>query len=466
MTRVAMLLWLGEMRVQRILSRNRLIAAVQISVMSTILVFLAVRVHQAVDAGVLAITNISVLSAVGVFIIFANVIVTGEESKARVQDIRDWVRSLPVSTGQLRGLLAAMGLLRGALFTATVIGIAAVGAFIARDSWGSRLEIVASALILPLLPVSAGLWFGARRSGPVPRSLTTVPMAVSMLTIAVPFPAAHGFLLTLLHIIAAPALVLIGAASPATAAGVLVFWTAGAGWFLSRLDRAIEVSAADGRPRLASLLATGPNARRIAADVVVHQLRPRDVAEAVLPAGLLGAVALLMLAQTTGSSVSAAAVTVAALALPATVAGYRQVGVSTALEPATEEWIRSLPLGRGALPWARHVTATVAATVAATVLAAVIAAANVAGLPLVCIVVIVLTPLSLTGWIAFALNTKGIRRVLLYLGLGLLIGTRLITTAVLTVTVWPPLVGAVLVPADLMIGLLGHLIMRHRVRGM
>ena len=62
MMRVAMLLWLGEMRVQRLISRRKLVALAQAFLTGAVLVFLAVRVHRSVVADRLAITNIAILS--------------------------------------------------------------------------------------------------------------------------------------------------------------------------------------------------------------------------------------------------------------------------------------------------------------------------------------------------------------------------------------------------------------------
>ncbi|RQX10892.1 hypothetical protein DLJ58_10265 [Micromonospora arida] len=461
---MAMVLWLGELRVQRLLSRRPSVAIAQLVPIALILVFLGLRVNHALAAGHLALANVAVLSVVGTFLVFANVIITGEEGQARVQDIRAWTQPLPVSHQQLRVLLLVVGVLRGSLFTVTLVGTAATGAFLARDSWFNQAEIVISALVLPLLPVAAGLWVGARRSGPVSPGFVTVPLGVATIATAVPLPDPHGALAVVARVLAAPGVTLLGGTDPATAVAVLLVWTATAGWFLTRLDRAVHTTTVGARLPLAGRLGTGPVGRRVGADLVLHRLRPRDVAEVVLLAAALGAVAALALAAADDGPLPATVLTVTGLALPASTLGYRQVRAGTVLDVPTLEWISTLPLPPGTLAWRRHLVATAGAAVAVAVFLAVLLAITAVGLPGPCLAMIVLSPLVLTGWFALSANARGGRRILAYLALSALTGLRLITAAVLVVIGCPPSVAVTLLALDLGIALAGHLLVRHQTR--
>jgi hypothetical protein len=473
MMNVSLLLWRGELRAQRLVSRRMGITMLQLVVVVGILALLATRVHSLLATGAtgatgaLPVTNIAVLGMAVTMIIFANIGVVGQESSASVSDIRGWARSLPVSASQVRQLLVATGLFRSALFTFTLIGAAAVGALSASTSWTARAEIACAAMLLPALPVAAGLWFGARREALASPGLVTAPLGIAMMAIAVPFPVLQGPAGEVVRALATPGLTLLGSAQPMEAATMLLLSIIGALWLVIRLGRETETTTIlDNPPRAARLARLGE--RGVVVDLVLHRIRARDLGEIVLLSVLMGVTALAPLVFGATGSSPAGSFLVVLLATSVASVGYGQVRTATRLPAAAESWVRSMPLPSGSLPWVRHLSATLGAWLAVLVFAVILAAGALAGLGIphgaATVVAVVLTPWSLGAWIGQCRRYVGIRRVLALAWLGQLSAMRAGVVVVLALVGYSIPVALVLLTVDLSLGLAGQLIFRHNTR--
>jgi hypothetical protein len=464
MMNVSFLLWRGELRAQRLVSRRIGISICQIVSAVGLLAFLAFRVRSLILKGGLPTTNIGVLSIAGTLIILANVGVVGHESGASVSDIRGWARPLPVSASQLRQLLVATGLFRSMLFTVTLIGAVAAAALSVSPTWTARAEIGCAAILLPILPVAAGLWLGARRSRPASPGFVTAPLGAAFMAIVFPFPLFAGPVGGAVRALATPGLTLLGRASPVEAVTMFVLWIIVSMWFLLQLENEETTSLSD-TPPLAWRLARSDE-RGVAVDLVLHRLRGRDVGEVLLLSVMLVVTAFAQLAFGGVGTSPAATFVVVLLASSAASVGYNHVRTATTFPHGAEMWVQAMPIPRGTVPWVRHLFATVGAGLAALVFVVCLTAGAFAGLAVApaAVAAVVVTPWSLGGWIGLCARVNGLRRLLAFACLGQLIFVRAGTVFVIALLGCSLPAGLLLLGADLALGLIGHLTFRHNTR--
>lgn len=470
-TYLALHFWRGELRAQRLISRNRTLMIVQLIFALVVLAALASGVRHLLLRGLVPISNVALLGILGMALIFSNVLVTGEESGTRTDDLRAWALPRPLTARTLRGFVIATGFLRSALFTVTLIGAVTAGALSAASDWTARGEVVAAGVLLPLPPVTAALWFStgrARRLGP---GFVTVPLGLAFLVTAVRLPTPRGAWAAVAQVLAAPGLTLLGRARPAIALTVLIAWVLAVAFLLSRLrvalQRAPAVAGPTRPPRAARLGRVRPSG--VILDVVTHRVRPGwEAGQLGVLAGFLSAVGVLVIAAGAGPQGSAprsalTVVTAAALAIPAAVAGYRQLLDATALRMADREWLRQVPLPAFRVHLTRHLVCVAGAMASCAVLAVALggylglAHPAAAGPRAVPVLAVLLAPVSLTGWLAVALTWYGLARIAGYLlmtGYALIRG---IAVAVIVTAALPGTAVAAFVLSDLAVGLGGHL---------
>ncbi|MBX6357951.1 MAG: hypothetical protein IRZ05_19125 [Micromonosporaceae bacterium] len=462
---VALLLWRSELRVQRLLSRRPAVAVAELAVAVGILALLAVQVRRllvdAGPAGDLPVPNIAVLSLTGLLLIFANVLVTGEESAAQVPDLRAWAAPRPLSASALRRLLVAAGLLRGALFTATLVGATAAGALAAPQAWTGPLEIVAAAVLVPLPPIAAALALGARRKVRLGPGFVTVPLGLSVMAIAIPFPNLTGVPGAAAQVVATPGLTLLGRASPAAAVTMVAICAMATWWLLTRLDRIIQIDVGAVRPARAGRLAR-VGSRGLLLDLVWHRVGRSDLALVAPLAAVLALVGAAVMALGSQPVPAPVVFSVAVMTAPAITAGYRQLWTTTALPSAARDWLRQAPLPLAAVSWMRHLLCTAGAVGAAAVFTGLLAAVRLAGapVPVATLVAAASAPFTLTGWLAVGLAWSGVARLVGYLLLSAYVLARAVATALAAVLGCPVPVALALVLADVVIGLSGHLAAR------
>lgn len=207
-TYVALHFWRGELRAQRLVSRNKALTAVQLAFALAVLAALAYGVRHLLLRGAVPVSNVALLGILAMALIFSNVLVTGEESGTRADDLRAWALPRPLTSRAVRGFVITTGFLRSALFTLTLIGAVTAGALSAASSWAARAEIATSAVLLPVPPVAAALWFSTGRSRRIGPGFVTVPLGLAFLLTAVRLPEPHGAWAAVAQTAAAPGLTL------------------------------------------------------------------------------------------------------------------------------------------------------------------------------------------------------------------------------------------------------------------
>jgi len=467
----ALRFWRGELRAQRIVSANRALTAVQLLFGVGVLGALAYGVRAMLLHGSVPVANVALLGVLGMTLIFSNVLLTGEESGTRVDDLRAWALPRPLTKATLHGFVISTGLLRSAIFTLTLVGAVAVGALSVPNGWVGRGEIAGAAIVLPVPPVTAGLWFSADRGRVLGPGFVSVPFGLSFLATAIRLPEPGGAWAQVVQAFAAPGLTLLGRTGPEVALAVLSAWLLAAVFLLSRLRAALDRAPGVTGPARSPGAARLGDVRRpwLTLDVVTHRIRPGwEAAQLCVLAGLVSAVGVLLIAAgagppRAGSRLIFTVVAAATLAIPAATAGYRQLLDATALRPADRDWLRQVPLRAPRVHFTRHLVCIGGAAVSCGVLSAVLAGYFTLAYPaparpgLVPVLTVLLAPVCLTGWLAVARTWSGIARMAGYL---LLTGYALACGIAAAVTAAAALPGGAIAAfalADLAIGLCGHL---------
>jgi hypothetical protein len=463
---VPVLLWRGELRVQGLLLRRRLFTALQALVGIAIFVAVALRVHDALTGGgPVHNLNIAVVTLSIATLMAANVTLLGERTGTLPWQLQNWAAALPVGAGQLARLIVAFSILRSGLLTMSLLGAVAVGALSAAHSLTAVVEILASAVLLPLLPVALGLQWARRRGASVSLAFSIVPLGVGVTAASVPLPLTSGWVDGVLAWLAFPGLLLTGRADAGESALFLAAWTGLALVFmrpaaLSLKDILVGRGFGSSIWRL-SRFPAAPSPNQLALDIAVHRVSLTDVLEVLL----LGAVSCSVVAMQTfpGSSMErgiAMAAAFSAAAATATLAGYMHMSGAVKTDPSTEAWIRALPLSARALSVARHVVCNAGALLAILpVMVLVVVEAGGPGNPgaYVQAAWAGMSVWALTGWFASFQSTPGLfkKRIGAYAVLAGY-GIRTLLGAAVLVVWHQPILVLLLFAADLAIGLIGQ----------
>jgi hypothetical protein len=458
-------LWRGELRVQGLLLRRGLFTALQAAVGLVFFAVVAARVHDALArGGPLPVLNLAIATVAFGMLLAANVTLLGERTGTLPWQIQSWSASLPLASGSVARLIVAFSLLRSGLLTLALLSAVAVGALTAAHSLTGVVMILASALLLPLLPVALGLQWARWRGASVSLAFTIVPIGVTVAALSVQLPATSGWIATALRLIALPALLLTGRAAWSEAIVFLAVWVGLATLLMRPAALSLKDSAVgrgfDSSIRRLSGVTAHDNPNRLALDIVIHRVGLADVLEVVF----LGMVSCSVVALQTfvkDSVVGGIAMTAAfsAAAATAALAGYLDFSATVRTDPATEAWIRTLPVSARALALARHGVCVAAAALA--VVPVMVLAIVKAGLPpetgaIVLALWAGMTALALTGWFAAVLSVHGWRRKVAGYGLFAWFSIRSIAGAAVLVAWNRPLLVAALFAVDVVIALAGQ----------
>lgn len=463
---VPLLLWRGELRVQGLLLRRRLFTALQALVGIAIFVAVALRVRDALTGGgPVHNLNIAVVTLSIATLMAANVTLLGERTGTLPWQLQNWAAGLPVGAGQLARLIVAFSILRSGLLTMSLLGAVAVGALSAAHSFTAVVEILASAVLLPLLPVASGLQWARRRGASVSLAFTIVPLGVGVTAASVPLPLTSGWVDGVLAWLAFPGLLLTGRADAGESALFLAAWTGLALVFmrpaaLSLKDILVGRGFGSSIWRLSRFPPTAsPN--QLALDIAVHRVSLTDVLEVLL----LGAVSCSVVALQTfpGNSMQrgiALAAAFSAAAATATLAGYMHISGAVKTDPSTEAWIRALPLSARALSVARHAVCNAGALLAILpVMVLVLVEVGGPGNPSAYVQAAWagMSVWALTGWFASFQATPGLlkKRIGAYAVLAGY-GIRTLLGAAVLVVWHQPILVLLLFAADLAIGFIGQ----------
>ncbi|HKG51208.1 MAG TPA: hypothetical protein VKB14_12275 [Actinomycetales bacterium] len=463
MTSAALLLWRGELRVQGLSRPNRVLLVAELAAAALILASLIARVRSAVTEGTVSPTNLAVLDCAVAMIIVANILLLGERTGTGVPAIAAWVRPLPLSGRRVRSLLLLLAALKSSLFSAMILGSVAVGALLGNPGMGARLETACAVVVLPLLPVAVALRWNAARPTPTSPALVVAPLSLALAGLTAALPPAPGPVATIVRVLATPGNVLLGLSRPSVAAAVLLAWLAATWALLASLEVGRAAHSDVARPSRARLLATArrPGNRGLAADLVAHRV-PRGDALAALALGAVVAAAAAVAIVGAPSEPVVPAVVLAALALPATLAGYAHRRNATRLPASASAWLRTTPLPWGRWHRARHVACTTAALVGTVPLALLAPwAASVADQsPWTLLEAALAGPLVLSGWLGVGFAVHRARRWLTAVLVSYLATSRAVAVALVVTlpvaTAAPVRALLLLVAADLLTAVAGH----------
>ncbi|HEY1421358.1 MAG TPA: hypothetical protein VGG90_11715 [Candidatus Dormibacteraeota bacterium] len=416
---IPMLLWRGELRVQGLLLRRPLITAAQAAVGVAILIFAVLRVREALAApGPTHTLNIAVLVLSLGMLMAANVTLLGERTGTLPWQLQRWASSAPLPAAQTSLLIVIFSFLRSGLLTLTLLAAVAIGALTVAHSPANVAVIVASALLLPLLPVAVGLQWARRRGASVSLAFTIVPLGTGFTAASLPLPLASGWTESALRLIALPGLLLTGRVEAAAAFLFLAGWTAVALVLLRpaalSLQEGLVARGFGSSIWRVSRLRASRNPGHLTIDIAVHRVTLTDLAE-ILFLGAVSCTVVALQSFATGTAFGVVAMTAAfsAAAVTATIAGYVHMRSAVRLDPLTEAWIRTLPLSMRSLSAARHAVCTAGALLAvAPVMALALArsAPGGHGGVLVALWAGMSVP-ALTGWFAVYLSLAGWRRL-------------------------------------------------------
>jgi hypothetical protein len=462
---VPILLWRGELRVQGVLLRRRLFTLAQGLVGVLIYVAVVLRMRDALTGGGPTRTlNVAIITLSLGMLMAASVTLLGERTGTLPWQLQRWAATLPIKANQLARLIAAFSILRSGLMSLALLTAAAVGALTVAHSVTGVVLILSSAVLLPLLPVALGLQWARRRGASVSLAFTIVPLGVGFAAMSLPLPLVSGWMETALQWMALPGLLLAGKAGLGVGVIFLAAWT-GLALVLMRPAalslRDISVGRGFGSSiwRLSSI-PVHPNPNRLALDIAVHKVGPIDLLEIVF----LGAVSCSVVALQTfptgsrfGGFATAAAFSTAAAT--ATLAGYIHIKTVVRTDPATEAWIRTLPLSSRTLAIARHAVCCGGAALA--VVPVMVLAIAKGGWPIDHGAVTLalwsgLSTVALTGWFAAYLSLQGWRRQVSGYALFGWYCVRSLAGAAILTSLNKPLLVPALVVADLGIALIGH----------
>lgn len=457
-------LWRGELRVQGLLLRRRLFTAVQAAVGLVFFFFVVLRVREALaGGGSLPVLNVAIATVALVVLLAANVTLLGERTGTLPWQLQRWAASLPLSSAQVARLIVAFSILRSGLTTLALLSAVAVGALTYARSLPTVLIILASALVLPLLPVALGLQWARRRGTSVSFAFTIVPLSVTVAVLSVQLPATSGWIQTALRVTALPGLLMTGRAGWAEAVVFLAAW-AGLGLVLMRPSALSLRDSGVSRGFGSSIWRLGrippvhsPN--RLALDIALHRVHLTDWLEVVfLGAVSCSVIALQSFVRDSVLGGFAIAGAFSAAGTTASIAGYVHMKAALRTDPASEAWVRTLPVSARDLGLARHAVC-VAGSALAVVPVMVLALVKTGTPPTQDAIVLALwtgmAAVALTGWFAAFLSIGGwARRVAGYVLFGWYTVRLLSGAAILA---WnKPLVVAALFAIDLVIALIGH----------
>src|SRR5690242_4120161 len=453
---VPVLLWRGELRVQGLLLRRPVITAAQTIIGVAILAVVALRAHDQLSSGApVRYLNVTIVTLALGALMAANVTLLGERTGTLPWQLQRWASGLPIAGAQLARLIVVFSLLRSGLLTVALLGAVAIGALTTAHSLTAAAIIVASAVLLPLLPVAAGLQWARRRGTSPSFAFTLVPLGVGVSAITIPLPTPAGWPGAALELTSLPAMMLGGRASLVDAVVLLTLWTGVALALMRPAALALKESATGG-----GLGSVVWRPRSITLDLAVHRVTAGDLLEIVfLGAVSCSVVALEVFAKGTVFGAVALAAAISTAAATATLAGYIQMKADIRTDDSTEAWIRGLPVSAPALATARH--------------AVCIAGAGLAVLPVMVLAVIrmdgplapgavllalwaALSAWSLTGWFASYLSARGWRKHLRGYSLFAWFGIRGLAGAAVLTTARNPLFVAGLFAVDILIGLAGQ----------
>jgi hypothetical protein len=459
MTPAALLLWRGELRVQGLSRPRRLLLVGELAGAGLVLAALTGRVRAAVVAGSVSPTNLAVLDCAVAMIIVANILVLGEQTGTGVRALAAWARPLPVSRRRVRSLLLLLATLKSSLFSALILGSVAIGAVLGGAGLGARVETACAVLVLPLLPVAAALRWNAARPTPASPAVVVAPLSLALAGLTAALPPPHGAVAELVHLLATPGTVLLGLARPGVAAAVLLAWLAATWALLATLDVGGVVESDVARPGRAGLLAHArtPGHRALAADLVAHRVGRGDALVALCLGAVVATVGVVVLLRAPSEPVMPAAA-LAALTLPATLAGYAHRHTATRLSASARDWLVATPLPWGRWRWARHLACTRAALVSTVPLALLsLWAASVGDRsPWPVLETAVAGPLALSGWVGIGLARHGVRRWLTAMLTSYLAIGRVVVVAVSAATGAPARAFLLLVGTDLLTAVAGQ----------
>jgi hypothetical protein len=412
-------LWRGELRVQGLLLRRRLFTALQAAVGLIFFLVIVARVRYALaGGGPLPVLNLAIATVAFGMLLAANVTLLGERTGTLPWQVQSWAASLPLASGTVARLIAAFSLLRSGLMTLALLSAVAVGALTTTHSPTAVVMILASALLLPLLPVALGLQWARRRGTSVSLAFTIVPVGVTIGALSVQLPATSGWIETALRLIALPALLLTGRAGWGEAIVFLAAWVGLAAVLmrpaaLSLRDSVVGRGFGSSIGRL-SRITLKPNPNLLALDIAIHRVGPAELLELIF----LGTVSCSVVALQTFVKDSvlgeiAMAAAFSAAGATAALAGYLDLSSTVRTGPATEAWIRALPISARVLALARHCVCVAAAVLA--VVPVMILAIVKGGLPpgpgaILLALWTGMTALAMTGWFAAVLSMRGWRR--------------------------------------------------------
>ena len=453
----ALLLWRGELRVQGMTGRHRVLVVLEGLACLGVLLLMTSHVRSMLLAGSTSTSNLALMTTALCAVVVVNVLVLGEQSRTRVGDLLDWAAPLPLRAVERTQLLVLSGLLRSVLFAVVLVGGVAAGALSTLDDPLRMLLVLLAALVLPLLPVAVGLRLGARRSEPLPSVALAVPVGAALTAALVRLPGAPAPVHELVELVATPARALLGLAQPATSALLLLVWLLAAGWAVAGLAQPADAPLHTRRPTAAGRLAVSSpdDPQALARDLVGHRTTSLHLLTCAASGAALGLVVLLVAVAEPAQPVLLALVA-SLLAVAAVAAGYGHVVPVTTLPLDARDWLRSAPVPERELVRAAHRVRTAAALCATSALAlSTTAVAVVAGLgPATWPVVlwIAVSALSLGGWVGRALAASGLRRLLLAHVLLSLAGLRAAVVTAVALSAGPSTALLSLVVLELLIG--------------
>lgn len=415
---VPALLWRGELRAQGLLLRRPLVTALQSLIGASIFVVVVLRTRDAlVHGGPVHYLNVAILVVSLELLMAANVTLLGERTATLPWQLQRWAAGMPLTAGQVARLIVAFSTLRSGLLTLTLLAAVAIGALTTVHALTGAAVILASAVLLPLLPVAVGLQWARRRGASVSFAFTLVPLALTVSALSVPLPFASGWVDSALRWLSLPGMMLAGRADLAQASVFLAAST-GVGLVLLRpgalslKDSLVSRGFGSSIWRLGRVPASGSR-MGLALDIAVHRVGLGDLVEVLfLGAASCSVVALEVFA---GGTVFERAAIVAAFSIAAAtaaLAGYVQMRSTIRADDAAEAWLRTLPISTRDLSVARHgvcVGAALFAIVPVTVVALFRGGpAEPVGVALWC----AMSAWAFTGWFASYLPARGVMKYL------------------------------------------------------
>ena len=219
--------------------------AVLSAVSLTVLVAIALKMHDFIaGAGTFALGNLAVVSVGGLFIAYANVLITGTATQSSSYFTKTWVRSWPVSERTSAVVLLSIQMAKAAVLTMTLLLALAIGVASANlDRPLVAMQSILAALLLPV-PGALAAFIGSakRHSVGIDRAFIAI-LGITLVAVMTPIKVPEGPLFPIVQILSAPARAVLGLLNGGEIIALSLIWLAVVGLLMNRSLRSIRSSA-------------------------------------------------------------------------------------------------------------------------------------------------------------------------------------------------------------------------------